>query len=256
MNVLGIKPSYERVNEIFFYDKGENEHKVHIDQFETMDLNNLSFKCDNKVITNNISLKINNSEKLAVVGEGGAGKSMLSDLIMNFRNPTSGDVCINGNPINDIENEWIRNNFLIVSQNIQLRKGTILDNIVYSVDQYDMNEVQRILEIVELKDWINTLPEGLNTNVGEDKSSLSGGEKQRISLARALLCNPQFMILDEISSALDNVTASRIVNNLLREYKQMTMLFITHDLNIIDKMTRVIEIKKGEVIRERKNKYC
>lgn len=67
-----------------------------------MDLNNLSFKCDNKVIISNVSLKINNSEKLAVVGKSGAGKSMLSDLIMNFRNPTLGDVCINGNPINDI----------------------------------------------------------------------------------------------------------------------------------------------------------
>ncbi len=252
LNMLGIRPSYERVSEIFFENDEKNESKTNIDRFDNLILDNISFRFGDKTIIDNVSLRICKNEKIAVIGESGAGKSMLSDLIMKFRIPTAGCIYINGNQIDKIDDEWFRKNFLIVSQNTQLRKGTILDNIVFGVDRYDIKAVNGVLETVELKDWINALPDKLNTDIGENKTSISGGERQRIALARALLCKPQFIILDEITSALDNVTASKVVSNLLRDYNQMTIMFITHDKDIVDKMERVIEINNGKVLQESK----
>lgn len=245
---IKIKPLYKRIKEI--YNPIEDNYmssKESLNRFELV-IKDLNYRIKNEKILYDINLKIKESEKVALIGPSGCGKSVLADIIMGFRSNYEGSMTVDDKNLLDKNNEWIRNEMMIVSQNYQFRSGTILENIVYTTDVTDIDKINNVINIVGLEKWIKKLPKGLNTDLGDSGTNISGGEKQRLALARALLMNPRFIILDEVTSSLDNITAQAIVNRLFNEYVNLSVLFITHDSNIVTQMDRTIRLEDGHVL--------
>lgn len=188
-----------------------------------------------------------------VVGRSGSGKSTLGNLLMRFYAPTSGEILIDDNPIQTLDLGWLRNNITLVQQNSILFNETIFRNIAFGRQNFmklEKSDIKAALDLANLRQTIDALPDGLETMVGAKGSSLSGGQKQRVALARARLRNTPILILDESTSALDE--ASRIaVINAIREWRQgRTTIVITHDMTQIRGEDYVYVMQDGQIVQE------
>jgi ATP-binding cassette subfamily B protein len=202
----------------------------------------------NRQILFDVDLAIPAGRTLAVVGASGAGKSTLSRLLFRFYDATSGAIRINGTDVRDLTQTSLRHHIGIVPQDTVLFNDTILYNISYGKTGATFDDVERVARAASIHDFIMSLPEGYQTQVGERGLKLSGGEKQRVAIARTLLKDPPILILDEATSALDTRTERAIQKELGQIARDRTTLIIAHRLSTIVDADEIVVLDQGRVL--------
>ena len=218
--------------------------------------NEVSFKYEKneQEILNKISLNINSGEMTALVGHSGAGKSTIMNLIPRFYEPQKGQIFIDKQLINEFSIKSLRENISLVSQDITLFDDTIKNNIKYSKLNASDEEIIRAAKLSFCEEFIEKMPNGYNTIIGENGVRLSGGEKQRLSIARAMLKESKVILLDEATSSLDTETEEKIQNAINHLTKGRTTLVIAHRLSTIINSNKIYVIEKGKVADEGSHK--
>ena len=212
---------------------------------------NVSFDYDvRRTIIKNISFVVPNGKKVAIVGPTGAGKSTISRLLFKFYEPKEGGIYINNNNINKISQESLREIIGVVPQDTVLFNDTIYYNIAYGRTGATKEEVVSAAKNADIHDFISILPDGYETIVGERGLKLSGGEKQRVAIARTILKNPKIFFFDEATSALDTSTEKEIQKNLENVSKNKTTLIIAHRLSTAANADNIIVLDEGVIIEQ------
>ncbi|MBW3020506.1 ATP-binding cassette domain-containing protein, partial [Candidatus Woesearchaeota archaeon] len=233
--------------------------KKNFPKWNYIKLNNIFFGFENKKVLNGVSLKIKKGDKIAIVGQTGCGKSTLSKLLLNLYVVNSGEILVNNTNLNDIKEKEIHKNISIVLQESEVFNSTIRDNITFGIN--NPQRLSRVVKIAQLNQLIKSLPDGLDTLIGEKGYKLSGGERQRIGIARALFKHSDILILDEATSSLDVRTEKKIVDELSK--LNITQIIIAHRLSTIMNSDKIVVMEKGKIIEEgthkelmmRKEKY-
>ena len=195
-----------------------------------------------------LNLDVKPGECVAFVGSSGSGKSTIMNLIIGFLIPNQGDMLVDGKSIKDINLSNYRHFISVVPQNSILFAGTIRENITYGMAKYSEEDLQRVVEMANLKELIDSLPDGLNTVIGEHGDKLSGGQKQRVTIARALIRNPRIIILDEATSALDNVSEYHVQKAISSAIKDRTTFIVAHRLSTIRNADRIVVMEDGVAV--------
>ena len=220
-----------------------------IDNIDKIEMEDVSFSyISDEPVLNKISFKIIAGETIAVVGRTGSGKTTLINLIIRFYDPTSGRILINEKDIKNYEKSILRSKIALVMQDPFLFSGTIRDNIGHGNSKISEKEMEYILEASNCKGFINRLPDGLDTVVSEGGASISSGERQLISIARAFARNPGLIILDEATSYIDSETEQKIQEALFKLMKSRASIIIAHRLTTARNADRIIVINKGRII--------
>lgn len=194
-----------------------------------------------------VSFHIESGEAVALTGPSGAGKSTITDLLIRLYEPMEGSILLDGQPIETFDIGWLRSQIAFVSQDVQLRNGTLRDNLRIGNKEASDEELLAALRDSGLWDYYQGLPLGLDSSVGERGTSLSGGQKQRLSLARALVRDARLLILDEASSALDPITELKINEAIRERKKRQTVIIISHRLSTVLSADRVIVMEEGRI---------
>ena len=217
-----------------------------------IDFESLSYRYSNRSedTIKDLSLSVKEGECIAVVGSSGSGKTTLMNLIIGFMMPTDGDLKIDGKSIKDINLTEYRHNISVVPQNSILFNGTIRDNITYGLSHYSDQELDKVIEMANLKEFISQLPQGVDTVIGEHGGKLSGGQKQRITIARALIRNPKILILDEATSALDNLSEYYVQKAISSSIKGRTTFIVAHRLSTIRNADRIVVLEEGKIVEQ------
>lgn len=214
-------------------------------------LDNVSYKYPNsdEYAVKNISLNIPKGDAIAFVGESGAGKTTLVDVILGLLSPESGAVYVDGKNIADNPRGWMKN-IGYIQQSNYLMDEKIFRNIAFGIPdkQIDYDKIDRVLEAAQLTELIERLPRGLRTRVGERGVRLSGGQQQRIAIARALYNNPQVLVMDEATSALDNITEKYVIEAIERLRGDRTIIMIAHRLTTVRNCDMIYMLEEGEII--------
>tara|TARA_B100000927_G_scaffold8699_1_gene7116 strand:- start:216 stop:2024 length:1809 start_codon:yes stop_codon:yes gene_type:complete len=212
-------------------------------------IKNIAFGYDEKrPIIKDVSLEINPGETVAIVGSSGSGKSTIGRLLFRFYDVQKGSIKIDGQDLRDITQTSLHSSIGVVPQDTVLFNDTIYYNIAYGLDNASRSMVENAAKDAQIHDFIMSLPEGYDTTVGERGLKLSGGEKQRVGIARTLLKNPPILLLDEATSALDTETEKEIRQALNNASKGRSVLIIAHRLSTIAHADRIIVLEKGSII--------
>jgi ATP-binding cassette subfamily C protein len=218
----------------------------------TVEFNEVSFryKPESDLVLNRINFNIDPGSMVAIIGPSGSGKSTVADLIAGLIEPINGKVCIGDQAAKKFPFEGIG----YVPQRPGIFNGTILQNITlnFEENEFDNAQLQFALEEASLKELINNLPDGLSTNLGSQSDQLSGGQLQRIGLARALYSKPRLLLLDEATSALDPETEFVISNSIEKLRKDCTVIVIAHRMATIQKADKILVIDEGKLVAEGK----
>ena len=211
---------------------------------------NISFKYDDEYVLKNFSLTIPKGKTVALVGQSGSGKSTLANLITRFYDVNEGEISIDGTNIKDISKHSLRGLMGIVTQDSILFNDTVANNIKLGSENSSEIKIKEASEIANAHEFLKDVPEQYNTTMGESGNMLSGGPKQRLSIARAVLKNPPIMVLDEATSALDTESEQLVQLALEKMMQNRTSLVIAHRLSTIQKADTIIVLKKGEIIEQ------
>jgi ABC-type multidrug transport system fused ATPase/permease subunit len=215
---------------------------------------NVSFSYDSVSPTlNDVSFHAEPGQLIALLGGSGSGKSTIANLISRFYDVSNGTIKVDDTDIRDVTIASLRRNIGISQQDIFLFSGTIKDNIAYGAVDATMERIEAVSNAAHLHDFILTLPDGYETWVGERGLTLSGGEKQRLAIARTLLVNPSILILDDSMSSVDAETERLIRQALDRLIEGRTTFIITHRLPIIKNADLILMLDKGEVVEKGKH---
>ena len=216
-----------------------------------IDFNNIDFCYNEKrKIINNVSFSVKAGEKIAIVGPSGHGKSTLMKLLFRFYDVNKGAICIDGQDIKNVTLASLRRAIGVVPQDTVLFNESIFENVRYGNPLANDSEVSEAIKLAHLDDFISLLPEGVETVVGERGLKLSGGEKQRVAIARTILKNPPILIFDEATSSLDSHSEQAILAAFKDISKNSTSLVIAHRLSTIVDSDRIIFINNGEIAEE------
>jgi ABC-type bacteriocin/lantibiotic exporter with double-glycine peptidase domain len=232
------------------------EHEVTTDKpafssFDgTIEIQNLSFSYEENTppVFDNFSLNIKKGQYIALVGKTGCGKSTLFRLLLGFERPRSGEILYNGQNINTIDIRSLRRNIGVVLQTSILMQGTIFENIALNVPDITPEEAWKAVQIACIADEIRKMPMGMFTIVAEGGGGFSGGQRQRLLLARAIASHPSILLLDEATSALDNLTQKRVEDNLKK--LSMTRIVIAHRLSTVCHCDRIFVLENGHVVED------
>ncbi|MCR8558589.1 ABC transporter ATP-binding protein/permease [Mucilaginibacter sp. BJC16-A38] len=222
-----------------------------IDGFkDSIEFKNVSFAYDGKDVLSNINLTIPKGKTVALVGPSGGGKSTLIDLIPHFTEPQSGEVCIDGNNINDLTAHSLRSLLGVVNQESILFNDSIFNNIAFGKSNVTMEEVVAAAKIANAHNFIIETEKSYETNIGDRGAKLSGGQRQRICIARAVLNNPPIMLLDEATSALDTESEKLVQDALNNLMKNRTSLIIAHRLSTIQNADIIVVLENGQIVEQ------
>jgi len=212
---------------------------------------NVSFAYDpERQILKNVSFEVPAGKMVAIVGPSGAGKSTISRILFRFYELTGGRVLIDGQNISDVTQSSLRAPIGMVPQDTVLFNDTILYNIRYGRPEASDAEVREAARLAQIHDFIMTLPQGYDALVGERGLKLSGGEKQRVAIARSILKSPPILMLDEATSALDSHTEKEIQDALERVARERTSLVIAHRLSTVVHADNIIVLDHGEIVEQ------
>ena len=206
-----------------------------------------------RVILQKFSLKVFRGNQIAIVGKTGSGKSTIGRLLFRFYDPQKGSIFIDEQDIKNVTINSIHQNVGVVPQDTVLFNDTILYNIKYGNQNADFTEIQSAAKSACIQDFINKLPNGYETIVGERGLKLSGGEKQRIGIARTILKEAPIILLDESTSSLDYTTEKKILANLKKDKKNSTMIIISHRLSAITDVDKIIVLDEGKIVEQGKH---
>ena len=200
-------------------------------------------------ILSDINLNIKDGSKIALVGVSGSGKSTLAKMMVNFFNPSQGEIRLGGMNLNQIDKKSLRKHINYLPQQPYVFNGTILENLLLGAKEGTTQEdILRAVELAEIREDIERMPLNYQTELTSDGAGISGGQRQRIALARALLTDAPILILDEATSSLDILTEKRIVDNLMNLDK--TLIFIAHRLTIAERVEKVVVLDRGKIVEE------
>ena len=206
---------------------------------------------ENKII-DNASIKLNKNKIFGITGQSGSGKTTFIDLVLNLLKPLSGSITFNGKNIHNEEKKFMTS-IGYVPQNVYLLDDTILNNITFGNEDKVINRdlLQKCIKFSQLENFINSLPKKLNTNIGHDGKKISGGQLQRIGIARALYQNPEIIVFDEATNALDIPTEIKLLKNLRKFKDDLTIFLISHRLSVLKKCDEILLIKNGKIKKSR-----
>jgi ABC-type multidrug transport system fused ATPase/permease subunit len=205
----------------------------------------------------NISFEIKRGDKIGIIGKSGSGKTTFINVLLRFLRETKGSISLDGKVLTSADDVKWRNLIGYVKQNVFIIDGNFYENIAFGVEREDVDEekMKRVLRLSKLDEVIDNIPEGLDTNIGENGTRLSGGQRQRIAIARALYKDAEILVFDEATSALDNQTEKEITESIesLSE-ANATMVIIAHRITTLKNCNRIFEMKDGQIIAEHKYK--
>jgi ABC-type multidrug transport system fused ATPase/permease subunit len=223
-----------------------------IDFKKSLELKHISFSYnDNKPILENIDFKINKGELVGIIGESGAGKTTLINIIVGLLTQNSGKIFLDGNELDKVNLNIWRSKIGYVPQDVYLIDDTIENNIAFGVEHNKINseKIEKAIEKSQLSTFIDQLQKGKNTIVGERGIQISGGQRQRIGIARALYNNAELLLLDEATSALDEETEANFMEAVSELKGSKTVLIITHRFSSLENCTKIFKIEKGELFQ-------
>ena len=258
MSIAGIattiaqfKPTIEMAKPIMDAVPEVSEGKRVIDRLSGgIELNNVSFRYNENMpnVVDNLSLKIRPGQYVAIVGSTGCGKSTLMRIMLGFEKPQKGAVYYDGKDLSGIDLKSLRRKIGVVMQNGKLFQGDIYSNIVISAPQLSMDDAWAAAEMSGIADDIRRMPMGMHTIISEGSGGISGGQRQRLMIARAIAPKPRILMFDEATSALDNIT-QKVVSESLEKLK-CTRIVIAHRLSTIKECDRIIYLEKGKIVED------
>ena len=258
MSIVGIagtiarfKPTIEMAKPIMDAIPEISEGKLVIERLSGgIELNNVSFRYNENMpnVVDDLSLKIRPGQYVAIVGSTGCGKSTLMRIMLGFEKPQKGAVYYDGKDLSGIDLKSLRRKIGVVMQNGKLFQGDIYSNIVISAPQLTMDDAWAAAEMSGIADDIRRMPMGMHTIISEGSGGISGGQRQRLMIARAIAPKPRILMFDEATSALDNIT-QRIVSESLEKLK-CTRIVIAHRLSTIKECDRIIYLEKGKIVED------
>jgi len=240
----------ERINDLLEAENTltEKPHARAVSAFsDRIEFRNVSFAYEGKTVLHNIDLVLEKGRTLAVVGASGAGKSTLADLIPRFHDVSEGQILLDGTDLRDYRLHDLRGLMGIVSQEPVLFNDSIAANIALGGDEQDTEGIRKAAEVGNAWDFIQAREQGLNSGVGDRGGKLSGGEKQRLTIARAIFKNPPILILDEATSSLDTVSERQVQEALDHLMQHRTTLVIAHRLSTVQHADEIIVLEQGRI---------
>lgn len=251
LSVYQTKPVFERVKPILETAQEDDEEKEAPGTLRgEVTLNNVKFSYDKNgtYVLDGIDLTIKQGEYLGIVGSSGCGKSTLLKLLLGFEEPDQGQVCYDGKNLKQLDKREVRKNLGVVLQNGKLIAGSIFDNITITAPNATLKDVEAVIEAVGLKPDIERMPMGVHTVLSENSGTISGGQQQRILIARAIIAHPSILIFDEATSALDNVTQAAVCESL--DKMNVTRIVVAHRLSTIKNCDRIIVLQDGKIAEQ------
>lgn len=248
-NIPALKDVISISNHANILPKENSTSSIEFNQ--SIELKNVCFSyIEKEQVLNGVSLRINKGEVIGIIGSSGAGKSTLVDILVGLLTPTGGEFCVDGVEVNTSDLAWTRN-IAYIPQDIFLADATIRENVAFGVEPHliDDERVIKVLKEVELYQYIHSLPENIYTVVGERGGLLSGGQIQRVGIARALYRSAKLLVVDEGTSALDDKTEKKVISNIVNYEPGLTIVMIAHRLNTLTNCDRVIKLSGGRVER-------
>jgi ABC-type multidrug transport system fused ATPase/permease subunit len=242
-SVSTISNELEVLKNFKIYEK-KSEKDLFFNNFIKLENINFSYDFNKKTILRNVNLIIKKNETIGILGENGSGKSTLLDIISSLIKPDSGKVLVDNIPVEQMLYAY-QSKIGYVSQKTYLTDESLIKNIIFAKDSsfYDDKKFVKIIETVNLNSFINNLPQGKNTLLGEKGSQLSGGELQKIGIARALYKNPEILLLDEATSSLDIDSENEILKTIEKLHKKLTIVIVTHKNNVLKYCDQIYILK-------------
>ena len=235
---------FEQLDQEIEEDEGINEDKIE----GKIEFNNINFSYDTgKQILSNISFSIEENETVAIVGKSGSGKSTIANLIPRFYNHSSGEILIDGKSISEFSLKHLRSSISIVNQSPSLFNDTISKNIAYGDDSVDVEKLKESAKLSGCDEFISNLPEGYESEIGDDGVLLSGGQRQRLAIARAFYKDSPIIILDEATSSLDTESELIVQEALEKLITDRTTIVIAHRLSTIENASKIIVLDNGVI---------
>lgn len=252
----GIQEAFAAINRLFeiLYDETSEKEGTEKPGNTKTDIifDKINFSYSNgKQVYDNFSLKIKSGEWISFVGKTGCGKTTLTKILLKFYKAQNGKILWNNIDLQNIDTEWLYSKIAYIPQNIVLFAGTIKDNITLFNNSYEFEKIKEVTKLVGIYDKIMSLSDGFDSMIGENGASLSGGEKQKIAIARALLKNPLLIIFDEATSNLDVFSEKQIVQIIKELHKKgLTIITIAHRLSTIHDCDRIVVLDNGKIIEK------
>lgn len=218
--------------------------------WKTLEMKNLSFSYLKQKYLYDVNLKIKRGEKIGIVGLSGAGKTTIFKLLLKLYNDYKGEILFDNVPLRQIKRQDFLRSTAVVLQDTEVFNLSLAENITLSSKGREKKDLKRALEVAHIKEFLYKLPKGIDTLIGEKGVKLSGGEKQRVGIARAIYKNPQILFLDEATSHLDVDSEEMIQDSLQQFFSDITAIVIAHRLSTIRAMDRIIVMKAGRIIEE------
>jgi subfamily B ATP-binding cassette protein MsbA len=250
-NVQKGMASAERIHEIIDAEEVIVEKKDAIEKTtfdNSINYRNVSFAYGKDVVLNRINLNIPKGKMVALVGSSGSGKSTMVDLLPRFYDCNSGEILLDGISVKDLRIDHLRELMGIVTQETILFNDTVFNNIAFGMENVSREAVIAAAKIANAHEFIQKMPDGYDTNIGDRGVKMSGGQRQRLSIARAVLKNPPVMILDEATSALDTESERLVQDALFKLMKNRTSVVIAHRLSTIQNADEIVVLDKGEIV--------
>ena len=216
----------------------------------TLEFNGVTFGYDSaNPVIHDLSLQVESGETIAIVGATGSGKSTLVNLLERMYDPDQGAILLNGHDVRELDPQWLRSTVGLVMQEIYLIPGSIRENILLDREMNDP-QFKRILELAQLTEFINRLPEGVHTKIGEGNFDLSAGQRQLLAMARVMARNPKILVLDEATANVDSETEILVERAIEATLAKRTSIVIAHRLSTIRRSDRIIVMDSGRIIEE------
>lgn len=239
--------SYERISNVLNAPEPTETGTITTTIHGKIDVENINLMYGQTPVLKDISFAIQAGSRTAIIGPTAAGKTQLLYLLSGLTKPSSGSILYDDHNIEDYDSEAFHSRVGFVFQDSILFNMSIRENIAFS-DTVTNESLQKAIDTAELSEFINTLPDGLNTLVSERGTSLSGGQKQRIMLARALAINPSVLLLDDFTARVDNNTEQKIIQNIQQNYPDITLVSITQKIAAVEQYDDIILLMQGEII--------
>lgn len=242
--VSGVSRFVELIN---LSNRKDGDYSLN-EQIHTIEFQNISFSYDNKSILQNFNLKFSRGDKIAIVGESGIGKSTTASLLKRALTPTDGKILINGIPLNSLTFESYLKHIGVVEQKDYILSDSILNNITIVNENYTQKELDFAIKNSYIYEVFNKFPTGKNTIIGEGGVHISSGQCQKVAIARLFLKNPDLILLDEATNALDIINETSILNNIKDVYKNKIIVAITHRLSILKDFNKIYVLHDGNIV--------
>jgi ATP-binding cassette subfamily B multidrug efflux pump len=250
-----IQSSIAAIHRVFeFLNEAEEIDEALLEKQNNKNYGNVSFEnvefsyTKDKALLNNVSFNVKSGQMVAIVGPTGAGKTTLINLLMRFYDTTGGSIKIDGVDIRHMKRENLREKFGMVLQDTWLFKGTIGENIGYGKENASKEEIISAAKVANVHHFITTLPEGYNMILNEEASNISQGEKQLLTIARTVLCDPPILILDEATSSVDTRLEQKLQSAMRNIMKERTSFVIAHRLSTIKNADLILVMNDGSIV--------